>query len=60
MNKYINQVAAIFWKDFIIELICKELRNIGADKRLIEICTRKETLTPYPPPGTDRVFKRIL
>ena len=56
----IYTLVSIFWKDFIIELICKELRNIGADKRLIEICTRKETLTPHPPPGTDRIFKRVL
>lgn len=33
------------------------LKKLNADKRLIEVATRKKTLQPYPPPGADKIVQ---
>ena len=54
----IYTLIAILRKDIVINLINKELLTIGAEKELIEVCKRRKKLIPYPPPGSDGVYKR--
>lgn len=33
------------------------LKKLNADKRLVEVATRKKPLQPYPPPGADKIVQ---
>lgn len=50
-------IIAIISKNKALNYINSVLKSLNADKKLIDIAKRENTLTPYPPPGSNEVVK---
>lgn len=50
-------VVAVFSRPLALRGLQRVLKKLGADEQLLRIARRKDGLTPYPPPGADRVVQ---
>jgi len=48
-------IISIISREKALNAIHKILQKLSSDKKLIEIVKRKSSLSPYPPPGSDKV-----
>ncbi len=53
--------VSIFAREISLNQICKVLEQLNVENNIIEICSRKKKLYPFPPPGyTDIVHDRTI
>ncbi|NOY52490.1 MAG: sugar transferase [Deltaproteobacteria bacterium] len=50
-------VVAVFSRPLALRGLQRVLRMLGADEQLLRVACREDALTPYPPPGADRVVR---
>ncbi len=50
-------IMAIFSQQAALKRVHGILEKLGADEQLLNVVLRKNPLSPYPPPGTDRVVE---
>lgn len=50
-------VLALFSRGMALQVICKVLKNMSAEKALIEVASRNKPLIPSPPPGSDQIVQ---
>ena len=49
--------VAILSRNAALGGVCSILRQLNADPALLEVSTRKNALTPHPPPGTSKIVR---
>jgi lipopolysaccharide/colanic/teichoic acid biosynthesis glycosyltransferase len=50
-------LVAIISKKSALKLITKMMKNLGISNEIIEVCKREKKLSPYPPPGSDKIIE---
>lgn len=55
----LTTVKAILSKPKALASVVKILEDLGAEKQLIEVASRKNPLVPHAPPGTDQIVESV-
>ena len=49
-------LVALISKPIALKWVVKKLKKFDVDKKTIEVARREKELSPFPPPGLDRIF----
>ena len=49
-------LLSIFKREEVLERVSKIVESLGGEDKLVQVCRRKEPLSPFPPPGCDEII----